>query len=381
MLALPRVLLPCLLTACPLLSASRDAASLRANLVNHDRAIHVLDVWMRDPYITTGPDGAYYLTGTAANQGDPRWPTDRYNSGLDRPDITGTTVPAIVGTSVRLWKSDDLLQWDELPSPFSLTDGYWPGVEAAAFATVPPKDWRLWAPEVHFLQGKWMIVHTSPAPVNQGANLAIAAGPGFAGPFAHPLKDKMRGRHDPSLFQDDDGTIYLLWGNTWIAPLLPDLSDFARAPVRIDPSDRRIGHEGATLRKIGKKYVHFGTAWSTDQLRKGSYNLYYCTADRPTGPYGPRQFAGRFLGHGTPFQDQQGRWWCTAFFNANVPPVSDANIQMRDLGDNAQTINEQGVTLVPLEVRLLESGEPFIRAKDPRYRNPGPDEAQSFPQP
>ncbi|WP_218938735.1 family 43 glycosylhydrolase [Oleiharenicola lentus] len=363
-----------------MLSAPHDPASLRAAIDANDRAIHVLDVWMRDPYVTTGPDGAYYLTGTTANQGDPRWPVDRYNSGLDRPDITGTTVPAIVGTTVRLWKSDDLLHWDELPSPFALTDGYWPKVESAAFATVPAKDWRLWAPEVHFLQGKWMIVHTSPTPINQGANLAIAAGPGFAGPFAHPLKDKMRGRHDPSLFQDYDGTIYLLWGNTWIAPLLPDFSDFARAPVRIDPSDRRIGHEGATLRKIGNKYVHFGTAWSTDQLRKGTYNLYYCTADHPLGPYGPRQFAGRFLGHGTPFQDKQGRWWCTAFYNANVPPVSDDNIETRDLADNAQTINEQGVTLVPLEVRLLEDGEPLIRAKDPRYRNPGPDEAQSFPQ-
>ncbi len=345
---------------------------------NHDQAIHVLDVWMRDPYITRGPDNAYYLTGTTANQGDHRWPADRYNSGLDRQDITGSTVPAIVGTTVRIWRSENLVDWDELPTPFSLKDGYWPNAEPEAFASVPEKDWRLWAPEVHYLNDKWMIVHTSPSPVRQGANLAIPKGSGFDGPFSHPMREKMRGRHDPSLFRDDDGTLYLLWGNTWIAPLLPDLSDFAQEPVRIDPSDRIIGHEGATLRKIGDKYVHFGTAWSTDQLRKGTYNLYYCTADHPLGPYGPRQFAGRFLGHGTPFQDKQGRWWCTAFFNANVPPVSDANIQTRDLSDNAQTINEQGVTLVPLEVRLLENGEPFIRAKDPRYRHPGPDEAQQF---
>lgn len=347
-------------------------------MASHDRAVHVLDVWIRDPHITTGPDGAYYLTGTTANKGDPRWPSDRYNSGLDRPDITGTTVPAIVGTCVRIWKSDDLLNWDELPSPFSLTDGYWPEAEPEAFATVPEKDWRLWAPEIHYLNGRWMIVHTSPAPVRQGANLAIPAGPGFAGPFAHPLKEKMRGRHDPSLFQDDDDTIYLLWGNTWIAPLTPDFTGFAREPVRIDPSDRIIGHEGATLRKISGKYVHFGTAWSTDRIRQGSYNLYYCVADSPLGPYGPRQFAGRFLGHGTPFQDNQGRWWCTAFYNGNAPPVSDDNIQTRNLADDAQTINEQGVTLVPLEVRILENGEPFIRAKDPRYRSPGPDEAQQF---
>ncbi len=97
-----------------------------------------------------------------------------------------------------------------------------------------------------------------------------------------------------------------------------------------------------------------------------------------TGPYGPRQFAGRFLGHGTPFQTKDGKWWCTAFFNGNVPPVSREGIETRDLGDNAQTINEQGVTIVPLDVRIQEEGQVYIRAKDPAYATPGPDEAQEF---
>ena len=113
-------------------------------------------------------------------------------------------------------------------------------------------------------------------------------------------------------------------------------------------------------------------------MRRGSYNLYYATADRLTGPYGSRKFAGRFLGHGTPFQDKQGRWWCTAFFNANVPPLSPEGIQSRDLADTAQTINRQGVTLVPLDVRVLDDGEICIRAEAPGYRAPGPDELQQF---
>jgi arylsulfatase len=195
-------------------------------------------------------------------------------------------------------------------------------------------------------------------------------------------------KHDPSLFQDDDGTWYLLWQNTLIAPLAKDFRRFTAEPVRIDPAGTRpgpdgspisrIGHEGATMRKIGNQYVHFGTAWSTDRGRKGSYNLYYCTSERITGPYGPRQFAGRFLGHGTPFQDREGKWWCTAFFNANVPPVDRKGIESRDLGDTAQTINPQGVTIVPLELQELADGAIFIRAKDPAYATPGPDESQKF---
>jgi arylsulfatase len=124
--------------------------------------------------------------------------------------------------------------------------------------------------------------------------------------------------------------------------------------------------------------VLFGTGWSTGLGRRGSYNLYYATADEITGPYSERKFAGRFLGHGTPFQDKKGRWWCTAFYNANVPPVRRDGIRTRDLGATAQTINQRGTTLVPLEVRLLDNGELHIRAIDPDYANPGPDEAQKF---
>ncbi|MEM7316974.1 MAG: glycoside hydrolase family 2, partial [Planctomycetota bacterium] len=194
-------------------------------------------------------------------------------------------------------------------------------------------------------------------------------------------------KHDPSLFLDGS-TWYMLWGNTSIAPLSDNFSEFTAAPVRIDPSGsrpdpktpgktmNRIGHEGATMIKVGDKYVHFGTAWSTDGMRKGSYNLYYCTADKITGPYGPRKFAARFLGHGTPFQTRDGKWWCTAFFNGNVPPLSREGIRTRDLSETAQTINQRGTTIVPLDVRTLDDGEVYIRAKDPDYANPGPDEAQ-----
>ena len=49
-----------------------------------------------------------------------------------------------------------------------------------------------------------------------------------------------------------------------------------------------------------------------------------------------------------------------------------------DLSETAQTINPQGVTIVPLVVRREADGSLFIRALNPDYRNPGPDEVQSF---
>jgi len=54
-------------------------------------------------------------------------------------------------------------------------------------------------------------------------------------------EDDTRDKHDPSLFRDDDGTWYLTWSNTEIAPLKPDFQGLAAKPVHIDPSDRSIG--------------------------------------------------------------------------------------------------------------------------------------------
>jgi arylsulfatase len=363
--------LACLLPAA--LTAAESPAAIRAAIAAHDRAIHVHDTWIRDPYITTGPDGYYYYTGTTQRPGTPVNDESRYNTGLGNGSL--------VGWHVHVWRSADLVTWEPLGSPYNLKDTVWYEAERGAFDQTPPADWRIWAPELHWLGERWALIHTTPRPLapKVGATLALTPGADVKGPWSSPVGTRIGQRHDPSLFRDTDRTWWMIWGATEIAPLKPDFSDYAAAPVRIGPSGEsaRMGHEGCLLQKIEGRYVLFGTGWSTGQMRKGSYNLYYATADRITGPYSERKFVGRFLGHGTPFRDRQGRWWCTAFFNGNVPPLSGEGIVTRDLGADAQTINQQGLTLVPLEVRFSD-GDVVIRAKDPRYATPGPDEAQSF---
>lgn len=360
------------------LSAADSPAEIRAALASHDRAIHLLDGWVRDPYIIRGPDGFFYYTGTTPAPEEPREERDRYNSGLDNPKVTGSSRPSMVGWHVRVWRSADLVTWESLGVPYTLKDGVWAQAEPERFAALEPAKWHLWAPELHWLGERWALVHTSPAPVN-AANFSLSAGRDLKGPWSNPMGTAIGRRHDPSLFRDDDGTWWLIWGATEIAPLQPDFSGFSAEPVRIGPSGKtaKMGHEGCFIRRIDGTYVLFGTGWSTGQMRKGSYNLYFATADKITGPYGERQFAGRFLGHGTLFQDKAGRWWCTAFYNANVPPLPGDGIESRDLAATAQTINPQGLTIVPMEVAKVR-GEIRVRALDPRYATPGPDEAQRF---
>lgn len=355
----------------PKTAAVPPRAELEQGLAARDRALFVKAGWIRDPYIVLGPDDRYYLTGTTPLPDDPREWSDPYNTGLGSLSL--------VGWKMQVWRSRDLIEWESLGTPYTLKDGVWYSENPRAFADTPETEWRLWAPELHWLGNRWAMVHTSPAPV-AGANLSLTRGSEVAGPWSNPMGAAVERRHDPSLFKDDDGTWWMIWGATSIAPLKSDFTGLAGAPIKIGPSgeSKAMGHEGCLMHKIGARYVLFGTGWSTGRMRRGSYNLYYAVADKIAGPYSERRFAGRFLGHGTPFKDRQGRWWCTGFFNANVPPLDAGGIEMRDLGGDAHTINEQGVTLVPLDVQIDKSGAPMIRALAPGYATPGPDEAQKF---
>ena len=127
-----------------------DAETIRAGLKSHDRALYIKAGWIRDPYITLGPDDYFYLTGTQPREGDPREAEDPYNIGLGDQSI--------VGDQVRVYRSKDLIEWESLGVVFSLEDSLY-----ADKAFKKPK--RIWAPEVHWMpglgkaNGRWALVH------------------------------------------------------------------------------------------------------------------------------------------------------------------------------------------------------------------------------
>ena len=365
---------------------------LLSEVQDHNKAVRIHHSWIRDPYIYLADDDYYYLTGTTLPAGNQYEYTDKYDLPLGNNEI---------GYKIRIWKSKDLVNWDYVGEPFSIDEGYWANAtinpeESVKFEEVNKNKWKLWAPEIFKSQDTWVFVHTSPNPVKGGSNLVVIQGKNMAGAKSFPLGRDAKTKHDPSLFLDTDDTWYLLWGSNKIAKLEQGFNGFVKGyeKITIKPGSKGnrntgdIGHEGTTMRKIGNKYVYFGTGWSTETADGrnpgdngqggGSYNLYYCTADSPFGPFSERRFAGRFLGHGTLFMDKAGNWWCTAFFNADTPPLDDQDIQSRDLTGLAQTINVQGTTLVPMNVRIADDGDVFIWAVDPRYATPGPDEFWIF---
>jgi hypothetical protein len=332
----------------------KSTEAIKELLQQHKTAVHIMDDWMRDPYITMGPDGYYYMTCTQYT---------KESENIKMP----------------VYRSADLAKWEFVEFFYSLKDAtnyaqFVKNNEEKNKTAAKPDVLKLWAPEMHYINGRWVIVHTSNARLG---NLVMAA---KSATLQKPITDwgtSFGQNHDPSLFVDTDSSIWLVSRCAEIVKIKSDLSGFEGKPIKINPANRKMGHEGALIKKIGNKYVFFGTAWSTDSLRKGTYNLYYCTSDNLTGPYSERKFAGRFLGHGTPFQDKEGRWWCTAFYNANVPPLSSEAVKTKDLSDNAYTVNKQGLTLVPIDVQIV-NGDVVIKALDPVYEKAGSEEVQKF---
>ena len=359
------------LSKTPGIAQVESRETIEHGLKTHDKALFIKEGWIRDPYIVASSNGEYYLTGTTPLNDEDWVNTDPYNLGLGEYSC--------VGWKAHIWKSKDLIDWQPVENAFSLKDGIWAQAEPDRFTETDPAKWLLWAPEIHWIGDRWALVHTSPFPRN-GANLSLSSGAEPVGPWENPMGDKIGRRHDPSLFKDDDGSWWLIWGATQIAKLKSDFSDFEDEPIEIGPAGetKNMGHEGCLMMKIEGKYVLFGTGWSTGLMRRGTYNLYYAVADEITGPYSERKFVGRFLGHGTPFKTNDGNWWCTAFFNANVPPLETDGIENRNLMFTASSINQRGTTIVPLEVFINGNGELIIRAKVSAYATPGPDEAQKF---
>lgn len=315
-----------------------------AQELSRTQATHLLaDTWMRDPYIVIGPDQHYYLTYT--------------NGKMEMP----------------VWRSTNLQDWEKLGEDYNMKKlSYYQNILNSQKELIKERgEAKLWAPEIYYINQQWVAVHTSNL---KQSSIITSSSPEFEN-ISEPMKQEFGLKHDPSLFQDTDGKIWLINKCAEIQQLKPDFTGFIGKPIAIHPANRKMGHEGCQIIKIGNKYVWFGTAWSKDTLRKGTYNLYYATADKIEGPYSNRKFAGRCLGHGTIFKDKKGNWWCTAFLNGDYKSPTEVNKGVNP--SIATSMNKQGLTLVPISIEIKDN-DIVVKALDPQYAQPGAEENQKF---
>lgn len=258
----------------------------------------VFDYPLRDPSITTGPDGMYYLTGTT---GWPNW--WKTNEGI------------------RVWKSKDLRNWTPLGLVWTLhSDAEWA-------RDVREGKRAVWAPEIHYLKGTFWLTYC----MNYrggGTGLLKSVTGEAAGPYVDVKPDgPFTAEIDASLFQDDDGSVYWVYQDGKIARLKDDMTDLAEAPRRlIPPNYQHVGFEGAFVFKASGKYHLIAAEFNDAPGDPSKGKLYDCMAassDKLYGPYSERYLAIPHAGHNMIFHDQQGRWWSTFFGNDALSPFRE----------------------------------------------------------
>jgi hypothetical protein len=266
--------------------------------------VHLLfDLWMRDPMIIRGPDGLFYLTGTT-NAPGAKADAWTYNDGI------------------YLWKSTNLVNWESLGLVWSLDkDATW----ARAWKQVgTDPHWRraVWAPGIHYIKGTYWIPYSmnyyemgllkSTSGKPEGPYVDVKPG----GPMGDDIKDI-----DSTLFADDDGKVYYMWGARKIALMKDDMSDLAEAPRELI-FPKNLWGEGSHMYKINGKYLftNAGVPKNDNRQRPNSYDVNAAVSTSVYGPYSALYRALPFAGHDSLFQDAAGNWWSTFFGTDNFAP-------------------------------------------------------------
>lgn len=266
-------------------SKTANGSVVKAGLLpNIQPAIN--NIRLRDTSAIRGGDGAYYLTGTGSDNN--AW---YHNEG------------------VNLWRSTDLKSWNYVGLIWSFEgDGTaaerpWGELHGNPFRAV-------WAPEFVYLKGNYYFLWGYPG---KGTKLMKSTTGKPEGPYVNNCADggNLFGNIDGSLFEDNNGNVYLAYEYGAVVKLKPDLSGFDGKVNYVGGGD-----EGAFLFKRNNKYYLSAAKF----MDNGRYSSYVGISDSPTGPFSQWHEAIPSGGHNTYFKDSEGNWWGTFFGNDNQAP-------------------------------------------------------------
>lgn len=271
----------------------------------------VLDIPMRHTFVSCGPDGLFYMTGTVSDQ-------DR---GRDFQNNDG----------VWLWKSADLAAWEPMGQVWSIEKQGSAWQRRRNLSPVNPTGplvRGITAPEIHFLKGTWWI----PYSMNEhGTGLLMSTSGKPEGPY-EDVGRMTGGEGNPSLFEDFDGAVYWVWGPGRIARMKDDLSDLAETPRQLtfDRRGHKTAHipklhmpESASILKIDSGKRRYFLVVESGSTRLGGYtrDTHIFGSDTLEGPYAEDGLKGndQLVMHGgqcNVFEDGAGNWYAT-FYGAD----------------------------------------------------------------
>lgn len=295
-----------------------------------EEVVPIFDHWLRDAFVMYGPDSNYYMTGTTATPG--------------RVFPNGAPHCWDHNDGIYLWKSPDMKNWESLGRVWSFENDAadWqkkgkpvkPGQKSVNDDPIEEIIRAAWAPEIHYIksQKKWMIIACLNGGMGSFILESISGKP--EGPYVNIKGNETKPifkNIDASLFEDDNGDVYVIAHNHFFAKMKADLSDLAHPYKRFieKPYNPEPYIEGVYMTKHNGKYQLLQTVWSVPQSDGSykyeptnkapqyvySYDVVVSESDKIEGPYSPRYPALLQGGHNNIFEGKDGKLWSTTFFN------------------------------------------------------------------
>ncbi len=197
----------------------------------------------------------------------------------------------------RVYSTQDMVNWTDHGSPLALESFSW-------------ADDRAWASQTIERNGKFYWYICAHSKLSGGMAIGVAVGDSPTGPFkdalGKPLFENGSWDHiDPTVFIDDDGQAWLMWGNPqcYYLKLNEDMISYSGDLGLLDMKEEAFGAPVMSKREKDRKYkdCYVEGPWLTK--RNGTYQLLYAaggvpehisysTAPSPTGPW---KYAGEIM--------------------------------------------------------------------------------------
>ncbi|PWJ37996.1 family 43 glycosylhydrolase [Sediminitomix flava] len=167
------------------------------------------------------------------------------------------------------------------------------------------KDWALWAPDMIYKDGLYYLYYPvrildNVASEKAGKRIvtsyiavAVSDSPTKRFRVVNPKIEGTKGI-DPAVFIDDDGEMYLYWGEHMAAKLADNMIELASKPVKLEVGTKRF-MEAVWMNKVGEEYhisYHTKYDWKI-KITKDNYldpdrkksELSYSVGKSPMGPF------------------------------------------------------------------------------------------------
>ena len=197
----------------------------------------------------------------------------------------------------RVYSTRDMVNWQDHGSPLALESFSW-------------ADDRAWASQCVERNGKFYWYICAHSKLSNGMAIGVAVGDTPTGPFrdaiGKPLYENGSWDHiDPTVFIDDDGQAWLMWGNprVYYLKLREDMVSYEGEVGMLPMTEEAFGSPAMNEREKGKTYKdsYVEGPWLTK--RNGTYQLLYAAGGVPEhiaystapSPLGPWKYAGEIM--------------------------------------------------------------------------------------